>query len=83
MPCAGLAGIAPGARGMKESEVMKLKAEIKNGKLLIEIDADITNPRPSKSGKTRIVSSTNGNVQTSAMVNGKPVTVGLNAYIKA
>ena len=60
-----------------------MKVEIKDGKLLIEIDADITNPRPSKSGKTRIVASTNGNISTSAMVKGCPVTIGLNAYIKA
>jgi hypothetical protein len=37
--------------------------------------------RPSKSGKTMLVASSGGNVTTTAMVEGKPVTVGLNAYI--
>ena len=37
--------------------------------------------RPSKSGKTMLVASSGGNVTTSAIVDGKPVTVGLNAYI--
>ena len=36
---------------------------------------------PSKSGKTMLVASSGGNVTTTAMVEGKPVTVGLNAYI--
>ena len=38
--------------------------------------------KPSSSGKTLIVASTGGNVQTGVEVNGKPVFVGLNAYIK-
>jgi len=37
--------------------------------------------RPSKSGKTMLVASSGGNVTTTATVDGKPVTVGLNAYI--
>jgi hypothetical protein len=40
-------------------------------------------PRPSASGKSLVVASTNGNVVTDLMVNGKPVIVGLNAYIKS
>jgi hypothetical protein len=38
--------------------------------------------RPSASGKTMVVASTNGNQPTSVMIDGKPVIVGLNAYIK-
>lgn len=41
----------------------------------------LENPRPSSSGKTLVVASTNGNVRTSLQVLGKPVTVGINAYI--
>lgn len=59
-----------------------MKAEIKNGKLIIELDAEITNPKPSGSGKTLIVASSHGNQTTTAQVKGKPVVVGLNAYIK-
>ena len=37
--------------------------------------------RTSQSGKTMLVASSGGNVSTAAIVDGKPVTVGLNAYI--
>jgi hypothetical protein len=43
---------------------------------------DLEKPTPSASGKTLVVASTRGNAVTSAMVDGKPVTIGLNAYIK-
>jgi len=38
-------------------------------------------PVPSKSGKTLVVASTHGNLATTAQVDGKPVIIGLNAYI--
>lgn len=38
--------------------------------------------RPSSSGKTTVVASTNGNQPTSVTVDGKVVILGLNAYIK-
>ena len=59
---------------------MAMKVEIKDNKLLIEIDLE--KPTPSSSGKTLVVASTRGNVVTDAKVDGKPVTIGLNAYIK-
>ena len=43
---------------------------------------DLEEPTPSASGKTLVVASTRGNASTTAMVNGKPLTVGVNAYIK-
>jgi hypothetical protein len=39
-------------------------------------------PTPSASGKTLVVASSHGNQTTTAVINGKPVVVGLNAYIK-
>lgn len=39
-------------------------------------------PTPSASGKTLVVASTRGNIPTTALINGKPVTIGVNAYIK-
>lgn len=58
-----------------------LKAEIINGNLVITIPAN--NPTiDSKSGKSKLVASSNGNVQTDLLVEGKPVVIGLNAYIK-
>jgi hypothetical protein len=61
-------------------KIMAMSVEIKNNKLYIEIDLE--KPTPSSSGKTLVVASTRGNVATSAEVDGKPVTIGLNAYIK-
>lgn len=57
-----------------------MKATIANNKLTIEID--LQTPRPSASRKTLVVASSGGNVTTTATIDGKPVTIGLNAYIK-
>lgn len=58
-----------------------MKAEIKSGKLIVTIDMN-ESPMPSASGKTLVVASSHGNQATTASVNGKPVVIGLNAYIK-
>jgi len=58
-----------------------MTVHIEGKKLMIEIDMD--EPRPSASGKTLVVASTHGNQVTTATVNGKPLTIGLNAYIRA
>ena len=39
-------------------------------------------PVPSASGKTKIVASSHGNTPTSIVVDGLPVIVGVNCYIK-
>jgi len=57
-----------------------MEAKIENGHLLISIP--LIAPRPSASGKTLVVATTGGNTPTTATVNGKPVIVGINAYIK-
>lgn len=57
-----------------------MKAEIKGNELIITLT--MTPPRPSASGKTLVVASTGGNIATAAIVDGKPVIVGVNAYIK-
>lgn len=59
-----------------------MSVTLKGNKLIIEIDANVSDPQPSSSGKSRIVASTNGNMTSSVMVQGKPVIIGLNAYIK-
>ena len=63
-----------------------MEAAIVNGKLVLTLDID-SNPAQSKSGKSRVVSSSHGNQVTQAEVEyaGKkyPVVVGVNAYIKA
>lgn len=57
-----------------------MTATIKDNKLTIVID--LQEPRPSASGKTLVVATTSGNVTTQATVQGKPVVIGVNAYIK-
>jgi len=48
----------------------------------ITVVLDLETPRPSASGKTLVVASTRGNTVSDAEVNGKPVVIGFNAYIK-
>ncbi len=57
-----------------------MQAEVKDGKLIIEID--LQEPTPSASGKTLVVASSHGNQATTAMLNGQPIIIGLNAYIR-
>ena len=57
-----------------------MEAKIENGKLVIVID--LQEPTPSASGKTLVVATTHGNVVTECVVDGKPVVIGLNAYIR-
>ena len=38
-------------------------------------------PTPSASGKTLVVATTRGNVRTTLEYEGKPLTIGVNAYI--
>lgn len=58
-----------------------MQVEIKDGKLIITVPVNKPLVR-SASGKTLLVASSNGNVATTAVVDGKPVVVGLNAYVK-
>jgi hypothetical protein len=59
-----------------------VQVTIKDGNLIVAVP--LQTPTPSKSsGKTLVVASTHGNVKTTVEVNGKPVTIGLNAFIAA
>ena len=55
--------------------------EVKDKKLIITIDMNPT-PVPSASGKTLVVASSHGNQASTATINGKPIIVGVNAYIR-
>jgi len=57
-----------------------MEEKIEDGKLIISID--LQEPTPSASGKTLVVATTHGNVVTECVINGKPVVIGLNAYIE-
>ena len=52
------------------------------GKTLV-IEIEMQEQTRSASGKTLVVASTHGNQATTATVQGKPIVVGLNAYIRA
>ena len=58
---------------------MAIEAKIEGKKLIIT--CDLEEPTPSASGKTLVVASTRGNMKTSLTVDGKPLTIGPNAYI--
>lgn len=59
-----------------------LKYDKKTNKFTIIMDG-FPEPRDSKSGKTVVLASTQGNVTTGAEYESKPVIFGGNIYIKA
>jgi hypothetical protein len=50
-------------------------------KLVLEIPV-YKSPIPSGTGKSLVVASTRGNAVTDLVLDGKPVVVGVNAYLK-
>ena len=56
---------------------MKVTINEKNGTMTVVLP--IT-PATSKSGKSLVIASTRGNQTTTATYEGKPVTLGFNAY---
>lgn len=59
-----------------------MNVSIDNQRNELVIRLPLQQPTPSASGKTLVVASTRGNKQTEAVIDGKPVTLGVNAYIK-
>lgn len=57
-----------------------MDVKIEDNKLIITIE--LQKPTPSASGKTLVVATTHGNMQTQCIIDGKNVVIGLNAYIK-
>ena len=60
---------------------MKASISKKDGFDVLTIEIPISK-RPSASGKTTVIASNNNNIATSVVVDGKPVIIGVNAYIK-
>lgn len=44
---------------------------------------DLQDPTPSASGKTLVIATTHGNVPSDVQIDGKPLIIGVNAYIRA
>jgi hypothetical protein len=57
-----------------------MKTMIEDGHLVIRIPL-LTPPEPSASGKTQLLASTRGNKRCGLQVEGKPVYLGLTAYV--
>ena len=64
----------------EHQEEVHMKVEIISGNLVITLPIN-QHPEPSATGKTLVVASCHGNKVTDAKVNGKYITVGVNAYI--
>jgi hypothetical protein len=58
----------------------KLTASIEGDFLVIRVPLNAT-PTPSSSGKTLVIASSHGNKQTELEIDGKPVFLGVNAYV--
>ena len=56
---------------------MKVTINEKSGTMTVVLPLT---PAPSKSGKSLVIASTRGNQTTTAVFDGKPVTLGVNAY---
>jgi len=56
-----------------------MEIKVENNTLIIKVP--LSTPVPSASGKTMVIASSRGNVKTNVLVDGKPLTVGFNAYI--
>jgi len=63
------------------AQTKKLTASIEGECLVIRIPMN-AKPIPSSTGKTLVVASSHGNKQTEVEIDGKPVIVGVNAYIQ-
>jgi hypothetical protein len=57
---------------------MAVTVELKGKKLIISGDIEV--PRASASGKSMVVLSTNGNIKTGVLLDGKELVLGLNVY---
>ena len=61
---------------------MLREAKIDEKSKTLTLVLDLQEPTPSASGKTLVVATTHGNQPTDVQINGQPVIVGVNAYIR-
>jgi hypothetical protein len=57
-----------------------VKVLIENGELVIRLPLN-NPPVPSATGKTLVVASSRGNQRTTALLDGQPIVIGVNAYV--
>jgi hypothetical protein len=58
---------------------MTADVRVDGGFLVVRVP--LQTPTPSSTGKTLLVASTHGSCKTGCLVDGKPVTVSVNAYV--
>lgn len=59
-----------------------LKVSVDEKKQTVTIEMPLINPpEPSKTGRTLLVATTRGAVESEVAVNGQPLQINLNAYI--
>lgn len=66
-----------------DSIEVKIQKGAKGQKDKLVISIPMQEPTPSSTGKSLTVASTRGNMKTDVEVNGKPLTIGVNAYISS
>ncbi len=59
---------------------MQIEIKETNGLKSLVITMPIA-PATSKSGKSMVIASTHGNIRTMTDYDGKPITIGVNAYV--
>lgn len=65
-----------------EGGTMAARVTVDEKAKTLTVVLDLQAPAPSASGKTLVVASTHGNMASTAVIDGKPVIVGVNAYIR-
>ena len=60
---------------------MAINATINTDRKTISFELPLEALTPSKSGKSRVGAATRGNKATTAVIDGRPVMLGVNAYI--
>lgn len=59
-----------------------LSCKVDEQRKVLIITVDLQEPTPSASGKTLVVATTHGNQASGINVQGKPLIVGVNAYLR-
>ena len=72
----------PGVTGKPRRTTLLREVKIDEKAKSLTLVLDLQEPTPSASGKTLVVTTTHGNQPTDATLDGKPVIVGVNAYIR-
>lgn len=61
---------------------MLRSAKIDEAAKTLTLVLDLQKPTPSATGKTLVVATTHGNQPTDVMIDGQPLIVGVNAYVR-